>query len=223
MATLTEMILVPREACDGPRDGVRAVRRCHEMSRPPGHRTLAVWRPRSCSVTPSGRPSEAFPGAPASLPGLRQFGRVAGAGRLYADAPTTKGAEMDYGEMTTGTRDEHYNLVSVLYHALQGADNCDHYALDAESAGDERLAAFFREAQGGQMLLAERAKELLGISTPASGTDLPTDPQEAVVEEVVADAEVDSVGTVLNEPPVSDVPESPADPPAPDDITPRDR
>ncbi|MDP9409322.1 MAG: hypothetical protein M3P70_02280, partial [Actinomycetota bacterium] len=85
------------------------------------------------------------------------------------------------------------------------------------------LAAFFREAQGGQMLLAERAKELLGISTPASGTDLPTDPEEAVVEEIVADAEVDAVGTVLNEPPVSDVPESPADPPAPDDITPRDR
>jgi hypothetical protein len=70
---------------------------------------------------------------------------------------------MDHGEMTTGTRDEHYNLVSILYHALHGADNCDHYALDAEAAGDERLAAFFREAQGGQMLLAERAKVLLGI------------------------------------------------------------
>ena len=72
---------------------------------------------------------------------------------------------MDHGEMTTGTRDEHYNLVSVLYHALHGADNCDRYALDAEAAGDERLAEFFREAQGGQMLLAERAKELLGISS----------------------------------------------------------
>ena len=24
---------------------------------------------------------------------------------------------MDYGERTTGTRDEHYNLISVLYHA----------------------------------------------------------------------------------------------------------
>jgi hypothetical protein len=25
---------------------------------------------------------------------------------------------MDSGEQTTGTRDEHYNLISVLYHAL---------------------------------------------------------------------------------------------------------
>ena len=42
---------------------------------------------------------------------------------------------MDAGEQTTGTRDEHYNLVSVLYHALQGADTCNVYALDAEAAG----------------------------------------------------------------------------------------
>ena len=42
---------------------------------------------------------------------------------------------MDAGEQTTGTRDEHYNVVSVLYHALQGADTCDQYALDAEAEG----------------------------------------------------------------------------------------
>ena len=65
---------------------------------------------------------------------------------------------MDAGEQTTGTRDEHYNLVSVLYHALQGADTCNVYALDAEAAGDERLAAFFREAGVVQTQLAERAK-----------------------------------------------------------------
>ena len=70
---------------------------------------------------------------------------------------------MDYGERTTGTRDEHYNLISVLYHALHGAENCDRYASDAEIAGDERLAAFFREAQRLQTQLAERAKGILGI------------------------------------------------------------
>jgi hypothetical protein len=70
---------------------------------------------------------------------------------------------MDYGEQTTGTRDEHYNLVSVLYHALQGAENCDRYAADAEVTGEEHMAAFFREAQVMQAQLAERAKELLGI------------------------------------------------------------
>ena len=69
----------------------------------------------------------------------------------------------DFGERTTGTRDEHYNLISVLYHALHGADNCDHYALDTEASGDERLTAFFREAQAAQVRIAERGKQLLGI------------------------------------------------------------
>ena len=132
---------------------------------------------------------------------------------------------MDYGQMTTGTRDEHYNLVSVLYHALHGAANCDHYAVDAEAAGDERLTVFFREAQGGQMLLAERAKELLGISTSVSGADAPRAPEEdVVVKDIVADAEVDAVGTVLNEPPATDdVPERPSDPSPPERITPPHR
>ncbi len=73
---------------------------------------------------------------------------------------------MDSGEQTTGTRDEHYNLISVLYHALNGADTCDRYALDAETTGDERLAAFFRETQVMQSQIAERAKGLLGILEP---------------------------------------------------------
>ena len=99
---------------------------------------------------------------------------------------------VDYGEQTTGTRDEHYNLVSVLYHALSGADTCERYALDAETVGDERLAAFFRETQVMHSQIAERAKGLLGIlehppefgtspargSTPASGStpDMPRTP-----------------------------------------------
>ncbi len=78
----------------------------------------------------------------------------------------------DYGERTTGTRDEHYNLVSVLYHALQSADTCDHYAMDAQAAGDERLAGFFRETQDIQTQVAERAKELLGIVASAPEFDV---------------------------------------------------
>jgi hypothetical protein len=70
---------------------------------------------------------------------------------------------MDPGERTTGTRDEQYNLVSVLYHALQGAETIEAYTVDAEAAGDERLAAFFREAQATYRQLAERAKERLGV------------------------------------------------------------
>ncbi len=80
---------------------------------------------------------------------------------------------MDPGEQITGTRDEHYNLISVLYHALQGADTCTAYALDAETAGDERLAAFFREAGVLQTQLADRAKDLLGIADGAVAPEPP--------------------------------------------------
>ena len=55
---------------------------------------------------------------------------------------------MDPGERTTGTRDETYDLISALYHALKGADACDTYALDAEPAGRRaELVEFFRETQ----------------------------------------------------------------------------
>ncbi len=70
---------------------------------------------------------------------------------------------MDSGERVTNTRDEHYALMSVLDHALHGAENCEMYALDAEEAGDDDLAAFFRNAQATQRQLAEQAKERLGI------------------------------------------------------------
>ena len=78
---------------------------------------------------------------------------------------------MDPGEGTTAkTRDEHFDLVSVLYHALQGADACGRYASDAEAAGDERLAAFFGEAQATQRRLAGRAKGMLGIGAGSPGS-----------------------------------------------------
>jgi hypothetical protein len=58
----------------------------------------------------------------------------------------------------TGTRNETYNLVSVLYHALQGAENCQTYLQDA-SQGE--LRSFFEEALNQQRQLADRAKSLL--------------------------------------------------------------
>lgn len=70
---------------------------------------------------------------------------------------------MDPGEQITGTRDEHYNLISVLYHALHGAETIDTYVLDAESAGDEELAAFFLEVQETHREIAQQVKERLGI------------------------------------------------------------
>jgi rubrerythrin len=60
---------------------------------------------------------------------------------------------------TTGTKDATYNLVSVLYHALQGADLYEQYANDAGS--DQDIADFFREVQQQEKQRADRAKQLL--------------------------------------------------------------
>lgn len=68
---------------------------------------------------------------------------------------------MTDGEHTTGTRDEHYNLVSVLYHALQAGETSQQYIRDAEQANDNDLAAFFRDVQEEDRRRAERAKDLL--------------------------------------------------------------
>jgi rubrerythrin len=60
-----------------------------------------------------------------------------------------------------GTRDELYDLISVLYHTLQGAETYLQYIEDAEQTGDNELAQFFREIQQQDRQRADRAKELL--------------------------------------------------------------
>jgi hypothetical protein len=69
---------------------------------------------------------------------------------------------MQKAERTTGTQDVHYNLISVLYHTLQGAETSVQYVSDAEESGDEELAQFFRDVQEEDRRRAERAKTLLG-------------------------------------------------------------
>ena len=62
---------------------------------------------------------------------------------------------------TTGTRDVEYNLISIAYHALQGADTMDAYVSDAEQSGDRDLAQFFRDVQQQNKQVADRARQLL--------------------------------------------------------------
>jgi len=81
-------------------------------------------------------------------------------------------------EAQTGTRDEHYNLISALYHLLKGASNAEQYIADAEESGDQELAQFFRDWQEEQRNLAERAKNLLGtkmLGGEKAGTGLKPD------------------------------------------------
>lgn len=58
-------------------------------------------------------------------------------------------------------KDKDYNLVSTLYHALQGAETSAIYLRDAETEGDEEVAKYFRDIQSQYLQMADRAKNLL--------------------------------------------------------------
>jgi hypothetical protein len=77
-------------------------------------------------------------------------------------------------EQQTGTRDEHYNLISVLYHLLEGAATVEQYIRDAQEAGDQELVQFFKDWQDEQRNFSERAKNLLGprMTSAASGAGI---------------------------------------------------
>jgi hypothetical protein len=64
-------------------------------------------------------------------------------------------------EQATATKDETYNLVSALYHVLQGAEATGQYLRDAEQASDQELVQFFHEAQAWHRHLATQAKAVL--------------------------------------------------------------
>src|SRR5438128_99664 len=57
--------------------------------------------------------------------------------------------------------DEIYGIVSVLYHALQGATAYDRYIGDAQKAGDPELESFFRACRLEEQARARRAQALL--------------------------------------------------------------
>jgi hypothetical protein len=44
-------------------------------------------------------------------------------------------------------KDGDYDLISVVYHASQGAETCRQYASDAKAAGDRDASAYFDEVQ----------------------------------------------------------------------------
>ena len=63
---------------------------------------------------------------------------------------------------STGTRDVTYNLISVVYHALQGAETYQMYEQDARQVGDQEAESFFHEAHESSRQFADRAKTMLG-------------------------------------------------------------
>lgn len=58
-------------------------------------------------------------------------------------------------------RDKNYDLISVLYHALQGAETLTSYIADAERANDEELRGFLQDTEQRYRAVANQAKKLL--------------------------------------------------------------
>jgi len=61
----------------------------------------------------------------------------------------------------TPETNETYGLVSVLYHALQGAETYTQYVNDARKSGDQELVDFFQECRDELNEQAVRARQLL--------------------------------------------------------------
>src|SRR5687768_8140174 len=62
---------------------------------------------------------------------------------------------------SAGTDDPTFNLVSVLYHAMQGADTAARYLRDAQNADQAELASFFEETRTVYEEQVANAKTLL--------------------------------------------------------------
>jgi len=59
------------------------------------------------------------------------------------------------------TMDKDYNLISVLYHALQAVDTCAKYCEDARREGSPEVAAFMDQVRQQNLQISQQAKQLL--------------------------------------------------------------
>jgi len=73
-------------------------------------------------------------------------------------------------QQATGMTDPTYNVISVVYHALQGAETIQQY-LDAPGTDDE-LRTFFQQVQQGYKRAADGGKKLL-VNASSTSTDHP--------------------------------------------------
>lgn len=89
------------------------------------------------------------------MPQTTQRKGAAGARPKQDSQPVPKGGA------TPPVSDKTYGVVSVLYHALQGAETYEQYIADAQRADDQELVTFFRECREQESERARRAKQLL--------------------------------------------------------------
>ncbi len=69
----------------------------------------------------------------------------------------------------TGTADKDYNIIWFTEASLSNALRLETYIQDAERAGDDELAQFFRRAQEASKRGAEQGKQLLATRISGFG------------------------------------------------------
>ena len=69
----------------------------------------------------------------------------------------------------TGFDDVTFDLISVQYHSLKAGHDYGQYVRDAENAGQDEMAQFFREVMDQDSKRAQRCHELLAQLTSKSG------------------------------------------------------
>jgi hypothetical protein len=70
----------------------------------------------------------------------------------------------------SGTKDEHYDLITVAQLCLEHVWRLERYAQDADREGDDELASLFRRMQEHSRRGAEEAKRLLAHRLGSEGT-----------------------------------------------------
>lgn len=65
------------------------------------------------------------------------------------------------GQSGTGASNLVYDVVSMLYHALDGGASIEQYIRDAQQAGDNELVQFFQKSQQDYRQCAQQAEQLL--------------------------------------------------------------
>ena len=61
----------------------------------------------------------------------------------------------------TGFDDVHFDLVSLQYHSLKAGHDYGQYVRDAENAGEDEIASFFKDVMSQDSERAHRCHELL--------------------------------------------------------------
>jgi hypothetical protein len=84
----------------------------------------------------------------------------------HLDCPPTEEEHMATGE--TGFDDVTFDLISVQYHALKAGHDYGQYVRDAENAGMDEAASFFKQIMDED---AARAKKCHDLISQLAGSD----------------------------------------------------